>query len=353
MSLVKNLLEVKKSIMTEKGESAEFISHKIENDVKEIEAKLQTKAVLDTVTTNNGAEYVPAETNEGRIVDLMVRKGGLVSALNPGFLGTNLRQNTAINIRGEVGQAQVLPEYTTGQFFDLTPTNTVITDKVLANSKILTANVGVSYMLEKYSVIDALALAEDAVATQIEQAIEDAVLNADSATGATGNINSDDQLAATTYGATASIVSYNNGLRKGIVNGTLGSDNLNITGVSGFNDIANLIKLLPSDFNPADYVVVMDHKTNAEFMQKDDFKKAMDRANTGDSNTSQTGVFNRVAGMPIVVSKFMRLTEADGKVSGATPANNTKGTVMLVKRNVIQHGFLDSIDSMVQKIVGR
>jgi len=97
----------------------------------------------------------------------------------------------------------------------------------------------------------------------------------------------------------------------------------------------------------------MDHKTNAEFMKKDDFKDAMTWANTGNTNTSQTGVFNTVGGMPIVVSKYMRQTEADGKVSGATPANNTKGTVMLVKRNIIQHGFLGGMDMMTHKILGR
>lgn len=60
-----------------------------------------------------------------------------------------------------------------------------------------------------------------------------------------------------------------------------------------------------------------------------------------------------VAGMPVVVSKYMRQTIADGTVSGAAPATNTRGTILLAKRNIIQHGFVGAIDTDVQKIVGR
>jgi hypothetical protein len=35
----------------------------------------------------------------------------------------------------------------------------------------------------------------------------------------------------------------------------------------------------------------------------------------------------------------MRKTEADGKLSWATPSNNTKWQIILAKRNVIQWGF--------------
>lgn len=353
MNLKKTILEAKKLMLEEKGHSEANIAEAVEKDLKSINAELQTKSVLDTQTTNNGEEYVPVENNDGRLVDLMVKKGGLVAVMQPGFLGTNLLQNTVINIKGEVGQATIEDEWTTGNFYNVTPEQTVITDKVIANSKVLTARIGISDRLQRYSAVEVLRMAEDALSEQINQAIEDAVLNADNNPGGTGNINSDDQLASTTYGANAAIVKMTNGLRLGVVNGTANQEYLNITGVSGFDDIANLIKLLPADFNPNDYAIVMDHRTNAEFMKKDDFKQASRRSNNFDDNTSRTGVFNTVAGMPIVVSKYMRLTEADGKVSGATPANNTKGTVILFKRNIIQHGFLNSLDMSLDKITGR
>jgi hypothetical protein len=39
--------------------------------------------------------------------------------------------------------------------------------------------------------------------------------------------------------------------------------------------------------------------------------------------------------MPIYVTSLMRKTEADGKLS-ATAGNNTKGQIILAKKNVIQ-----------------
>lgn len=179
--LLKSVVDGVKSHYEQKGENSDFIADR----VARMEKHLQTKDALDTVTPNNGAEYVPAENNDGTLVDLMVKKGGLVAALQPGFLGSNLGQNQAINIKGEDGQATVNAEWTTGNFYNVDPEQTIITDKVLANQKLLTARVGISALLEKYSEVDVLDEAEKAVATQINQAIEDAVLNADSSTGAT------------------------------------------------------------------------------------------------------------------------------------------------------------------------
>jgi hypothetical protein len=99
----------KKFLVDIKGEKEEFAVKIIEKEL----AELQTKDVLDTQGTNEGAEYVPAESNNGMLVDLMVRKSGLIEALLPGFIGNNLQQNQAINIIGETGRARVLPEYTT------------------------------------------------------------------------------------------------------------------------------------------------------------------------------------------------------------------------------------------------
>lgn len=171
-----------------------------------------------------------------------------------------------------------------------------MTDKVLANQQILTANIAISTQLEKYSAVQILAEAERSIAMQIDQAIHDAILNADSLALAAGNINSNDQLASTTYGATASIVNYDDGLRKGIVNGIANTDYINFaSATSGFADIARLIKLLPSDFDPSMYGLIMDSKTYADFMAKDDFKNAYQRANTLDTNTIQTGKLERIA----------------------------------------------------------
>lgn len=168
---------------------------------------------------------------------------------------------------------------------------------MLANSKILKASIAISTELMAFSVVDIERRINQAAAEEIAQSIENSMLNADSNPGATGNINSDDQaFTAATYldyaGADDDMYNYDKGIRKGVVDGTLNLDYLSVGSITGYSDITSLIKLVPSDFNPDEFVLVMDHKTYATFMSKDDFAKYI---NWGTPNQT-----NRTSRLPMI-----------------------------------------------------
>lgn len=87
--------------------------------------------------------------------------------------------------------------------------------------------------LQLFSVVDVLARAEQKVIDVVFNGIADAVLNGDTSALGTGNINSDDQAAATTYpakadGSVPSLRSFDDGLRKQPLNGNAGTDRFDV-----------------------------------------------------------------------------------------------------------------------------
>jgi hypothetical protein len=100
MNILKQLIEHKELLMKQNGVDAETVAKKISEDKKEaMEKGVVTKAAFDTQTAGNGQEYVPAEQNDGRLVDLMVDQKGLVAMLQPGLVATSqFGQNRAINV---------------------------------------------------------------------------------------------------------------------------------------------------------------------------------------------------------------------------------------------------------------
>jgi len=50
-----------------------------------------------------------------------------------------------------------------------------------------------------------------------------------------------------------------------------------------------------------------------------------------------------IAGMDLFVTDLLLLSTAAGVVDASTPANNTQGSVIICKRNTIQHGFFGNV----------
>lgn len=58
-----------------------------------------------------------------------------------------------------------------------------------------------------------------------------------------------------------------------------------------------------------------------------------------------------------MVSKYMRLSDSDGKVNTIPGAggtdDNIKGTILLAKRNVLQRGFTKPIEYLSHRVIAR
>ena len=148
-----------------------------------------------------------------------------LDGLSAGKLPGVLSKTNDLPIMGEVVRPSVQAEWETGAY---TPeaNKRRVTDKVTLNVQKIGMNVGISTELELYGVSSVLGMMRSSFADSMFYGIADAVLNADSNPAATGNINSNDQLATSTLADGANDVNflYDNSLRKSSLLGTVGTD---------------------------------------------------------------------------------------------------------------------------------
>lgn len=338
--LAKHLREVKgKYLVDEKNMNYNEVEAQLDNEMKEVEAMQEKATPLNSGQTGGGEEFIPTAQGLPGLIDVAGRKDTFLGALSEGFQGSNLQLTTELPIAGEYGNIRGGEEWDTSSsvYANGTPIRKPNTDRATIVQKKLIFTAGVSDKLQTFSIVDVLAWLQRGMSQQFLFDIEDIVLNADSSAGSTGNINSDDQLATTTFadGALDRRYFYDDGLRKQPVNGSAGVDYLDV-GAPSTDDIFTLAGYFRNDVDPSDRILIMDNATYHAFMKLSDFK---DLSINGRQSTITTGALTNIAGMDLFVTRNMRKTEADGKLSGATPANNTKGQIVIAKRNVIQHGF--------------
>ena len=203
------------------------------------------------------------------------------------------------------------------------PDSKVGTGKVQLAAKKLALRVGFSAELVEDAVIPVLNIYREQAMRAIADSIDHVLLNGDTTTAATGNINSD----AAAPAATARYLAFD-GLRKlPLVTNTANK-------VDAGNAAPDLTKLRSTRFKmtakyaakPADLAWLMDGGTYAKFLAMSEFL-TMDKA--GPLATAQTGQIGFVDGVPALVSAEMPLTEADGKVGSGT---NDRGQAVCVYR---------------------
>lgn len=171
--------------------------------------------------------------------------------------------------------------------------------------------------------------------------IATSIINGDSSTG-TANINCAGTAPATALprGLKDARVIRDNGLRKTTLAGAANVTKKAIGTPNGADDFFDAMKLLSFGGSPEDYIILTNSKTYFTYMKNDDFK---DASKNGKGSTISTGAMTNIAGMDLFVTDLVPLTDATGVVSHTTPANNVKGSVIICKRNVIQHGFFGNV----------
>lgn len=207
--------------------------------------------------------------------------------------------------------------------------------------------------LEEDSIIPFIPFLRRQAALAIAHYSDAAVLNGDTTTDATGNINSDDEAPA----ATKYFLAFNGLRHVGLVDNTANSKDL--AGVVSFAALKGQLtrmrdasKLIDwgHPINPADVVYVTD-PTTAEAIAQLDEVLTVDKF--GPQATVLTGQLANIGRNPLVSSMAMSLTEADGKVSYDTPANNTKGQVVCFNRRGLKAGWRRRVKVEVERLPGR
>lgn len=203
------------------------------------------------------------------------------------------------------------------------PDSKIGSGKVQLAAKKLALRVGFSAELVEDAVLPVLNIYREQAVRAIADSIDYVLLNGDTTTAGTGNINTD----AAAPAATDRFLAFD-GIRK------LPLVTTTANGVS-MGAAPTLAKLREARFKmaaryaarPSDLAWIVDGGTYATLLGLSEFL-TMDKA--GPLATAQTGQIGFIDGIPVLVSAEMPLTEADGKVNLA--GTNNKGTAVCVYR---------------------
>ena len=307
-------------------------------------AELEKKSNENLDPTTN-ANWYNAYGMVNAIKDMTATRGQLLPYLQEGFEGSNLPDSypvpydiTNVFMKGKtVWRDTARPAFAATAATDakgtIAPVSFIlqfgINDEMIANS---TDKQIFDYIVKK--------AAKAAVST-----VEGCILNGDTETGGTGNVNSDDQAPATTFGsADYHSLKIDHGIRESAINNSKTYD------VSAFDsdDIQVVRGLLASRYSvmASDLLTIWEPATYLVAMTDDALKLA---ANT--KNASIDGGVMTPYGMAAVPSDLFPLTEADGKVS-ATPGNNTKGGFAIVFKPAIRWGFGKDVQIETERVQG-
>ena len=202
------------------------------------------------------------------------------------------------------------------------PDSKIASGKVTLNAKKLALRVGFSSELVEDAMIPVLNIYRQQAVRAIADAIDNVLLNGDTTTSASGNINRDHAAPP----ATAKYLSMNGLRHLPLVDNT--GNRINLNGAPSLAKMREARFKMPGKYaaRPTDLAWIVDSGTYAKLLGIDEFL-TMDKA--GPLATAQTGQIGLVDGIPVYVSAEMPLTEADGKIGSGT---NDRGQALCVYR---------------------
>ncbi len=280
--------------------------------------------LMHTANTGYGTEWVPDIWSSE-----LWRKARAENVILPLFRVIEMPSNPfELPISGADPTVYYVPE--TQDEDDLTlagagnpiPDSQIGSGKVTLTAKKLALRVGFSAELVEDAAIPLIALYREQALRVMAETIDHVLLNGDTETGATGNINSDDGAPS----STAKYVAFD-GLRKL----PLVTNTANGQSAAGAPSVALLRTtrfLMPGRYalRPKDCAWIVDGSTYAKLLSLADVA-TVDKF--GPHATVLTGEIAKVDGVPVLVSAEMPLTMDDGKVDST---GNTKGQAICVYR---------------------
>lgn len=307
-------------------------------------AGLERKAneVMHSGNTGYGAEFIPPAELMNEIQDILPKFSYLVPLL-PGNHGINMPKSLIVPVKGlTVGDTffQGKGEWTTGRTSTVEGTgiqSKVPTTKVQIDQKSFIVEVDISDEQLKYDGPGTEQYVKDEIARGMAMTIDSVIINGDATTAGTGNVNSDDQAPATTYaavgGATYHTLIIDNGIRKRAIAGSY-TKNFGTLADTDYTDLMTVVGRYAT--NPADLLFIQSIQVTNKAKALDAFKFYN---NSADKAGIQKAITPTPFGVDILTTHLVPLTEADGKKSGATPANNVLGQTLLIYKPAIQFGW--------------
>lgn len=304
---------------------------KVLNDMGIAGLDQNANEIMHTTNTNKGEELVPDNVLAKEIFDSIPEYSTFLGSL-PGNHGSGLNKVELKAVIGDAGFMKLGAEKTTGALNLSQGDTTVPTDEVTITQKKLEMTIDVSEELSTFNVDDAAGLErrlKEKIGKAASRTIEAAIINGDTITAATGNINSDD-------GAPTSTDYYLGylGLRKDSL--VTEANGINV-GTAEVADLLSMMNVLGDYFSaPEECLWLFNRQTYNKYLGIDSFADADKR---GQDSTISGKAITSLYGADVFIARDLKKTEADGKISTATPANNTKGQMLLLWKPSIQYGF--------------
>lgn len=333
VSSAEGLVSVLSEAMKSEGFNENQFSVEKAAEAKAVSSKLfETKAneVIHTGNTGYGAELIQGAITTSDFLDLAPNaEPGL--QFFKGFHGRNMDKTMKVPVLGELGlhdlSAEVTATTSSGPALWLgQPTGKLPTATVQIDQKKYDFQIDVSDEEVRFNIIDLVATLQRKLGVSAARTILATAINGDT-TASTANINSlGVSPAATNYYLGA------NGLRKAAIAATADS----IGTLSFANIMGVYADLGENGAMPEDVAYFMDRGTYNKAILLDEFKN---QYVNGRDSTIITGAVTNIGGSDVFTNRYIKKSDADGKVDASTPANNTKGTLLAVHNSALQYGF--------------
>lgn len=313
-------------------------------------SEMLTNAVraMDTLTTTEGLELIGQQF----VTDLWeaARRESRVFGLIDTFAMS--APSAYLPVEVDIPEPIFVAENTSSTASDYA-TQETHSQRVLVEAKKLLLHQVWSHEMEEDSLIPFIPFLRRQAALSIAHYNDAIILNGDTTNAATGNINLDDADPANDkyYLAFDGIrhAALVDNTANAVDNGNGAPTLAQIVRLKGLmRDNANLVDWgHPTD--GSDLVIVCDPATGDALTQLDEVV-TVDKY--GSQATVLTGELGRLAGVPIVTSMAVSLTEADGKVS-TTAANNTRGQLVMFNRRGFKAGWRRQVQVETERLPGR
>lgn len=314
--------------------------------LKNLEAKgaslLETKAneIMHTTNTGYGAELIPGNILMTDFIDQVPKASPLMAFFMAGFHGKNMDKDMIVSAIGEAPLHQLMPEQTTGALAFAQGLGKPQTGKVTINQKERFFTIDISEAELRFAVVDLLAVVKDRLAKSAANTMISDFLNGDTVLTANTNINLIDGTPTGTESYTGA-----DGLRKNAFANSKAYD----VGVLDFSDYLTLLGALGNNGVTEDMAFIHSIGARTTALGIAEFKQAYVN---GVNSTALTGAVPSIMGANIYADRWLPATNSAGKVS-ATPANNTKGSILAVHKTAVQWGTNGDYQIEVYRVPGK
>lgn len=314
------------------------------NYVEDVVAE-ETKAneVMNTGATAFGTELIPTNVMLDPMLDLLPNYSKLLPLL-PWNHGNNMPISAKVPVIGEAWFFKGNSEWTTWAGAFVTPANNgPATWAVTITQWQYILTVSLSKRELNYWPAQLEALIRERINRAAARTIDAVIINWDSETWATGNVNSDDW--APTSGTY--YLQNDHGIRELAINNSLTVN----AGTLDSGDFLSVLALLDPAYQSQleDLLIIM---PSSVYLKTLALTEVVTMDKFGPNATIAKGILAKIWNIDILVARDRPMAEADGKCS-TTASNNTKWSFGIVYKPAVQYWFGQPLEIDAFKVPGK